>query len=106
MSSAIWFSRLGETLLSIPGVFLLGVAVRNFAKGWARRNWPRTQGCILRSFVLVGASDEGETLTPRVEYEYVVAGVTYRSTRLRFGEIGSWSRKQGERTIARYIAGA
>jgi hypothetical protein len=54
----------------------------------------------------VGASDEGETLTPQVEYEYVVAGVTYRSTRLRFGQIGSWSRKQGERTIARYIAGA
>ncbi|MGD1096845.1 MAG: DUF3592 domain-containing protein [Bryobacteraceae bacterium] len=106
MSNAIWFSRLGEALLSIPGVLLLGLAVRNFAKGSASRNWPRTQGCILRSFVLVGTSDEGESFTPQVEYEYVVEGVKYRSTRLRYGQIGSWNRKRAEGTIAPYTVGA
>jgi hypothetical protein len=106
MPNPIWFSRLGETLLSIPGVLLLGHAVRNFLKGSASRNWPPSQGCILRSLVLVGTSDEGESFTPQVEYEYVVAGVNYRGTRLRYGQIGSWNRKQAERTIARYIAGA
>jgi hypothetical protein len=106
MSNAILFSRLGETLLSIPGVFLLGLAIRNFAKGLASRNWPQTRGCILRSLVLVGTSDDGETLTPQVEYEYVVAGVKYHGTRLRYGQIGSWSRKHAEGTIAPYVAGA
>ncbi len=106
MSNAILFSRIGETLLSIPGVFLLGLGVRNFVKGSASRNWSPAQGCILRSVVLVGTSDDGENFTPRVEYEYVVAGVKYRGTRLRYGQIGSWNRKQAERTIARYIAGA
>jgi hypothetical protein len=106
MPSAIWFSRLGETLLSIPGIFLLGLAVRNFVKGSASRNWLPAEGRILRSLVLAGTSDEGETLTPQVEYEYAVSGIKYRGTRLRYGQIGSWNRKQAERTIARYIAGA
>ena len=60
-------------------------------------------GRVVRSFVWVQTDgDGGRSYTPQVEYEYTVQGNTYRGMRLRFGQIGSWSREQAERVIARY----
>ena len=103
----MWFLRIWGAVFGVAGALLAGLAVRNFVRGSANKRWPQTQGHVLRSFVLVDSQpDEGEGYTPRVEYEYVVEGKTYRGTRLRYGQTGSWSRKHAERTIARFAAGA
>lgn len=103
----MWFLRFWEALFLAAGALLLGLAVRNLARGSASRHWPRADGRILRSFVLVDTgSGEGEGFTPQVQYEYVVEGNTYQGKRLRYGQTGSWNRKQAERTIAGYVAGA
>src|SRR5438105_5034061 len=103
----MWFLRIWASLSGATGVFLVGLAFRNVARGSASRGWPRTEGRVVRSFVLVDNSDEGgEGYTPQVEYEYSVDGVTYRAMRLQFGRTGSWSRERAERVIAPYTAGS
>jgi len=103
----MWFIRFWEALFLAAGSLLVGLAARNLARGSASRRWPRTEGRILRSFVLVDQGTEGgEGFTPKVEYEYRVEGKAYRGMRLRYGQTGSWNRKQAERTIAPYGAGA
>jgi hypothetical protein len=89
------------------GGVLIIAAVRNLQRGFARRRWPQTQGRIVRAFVLVHTdSGEGDSYTPQVEYEYAIDAKTYRSSRRRFGQIGSWGRAQAERTIAPYQPGS
>lgn len=91
----------------VVGAFLVALAIRNARRGSASRRWPQVQGRVLRSFVLVQTDSEGGRSTkPQVEYEYVVEGATYRGTRLRYGQTGSWSQKQAERVIAPFQAGA
>ena len=103
----MWMQLFWVILFSIPGVFLIGLAVRNFVRASASRRWPSTEGRIVRAFVLVDhSSDEGEGYTATVKYDYDVGGMTYRGTRLRFGQTGSWNRPQAERVIARYVVGA
>ena len=88
------------------GSLLAGLAVRNLVRGSASKYWPQTEGCILRSFVLVQKdSDHGESYMPQVEYEYVVEGKKYHGTRLRYGQIGTWTRKQAERVLAPFPEG-
>ena len=104
---AMWILQLVELLMFGAGAFLVGLAIRNFRRGSVSRRWPQVEGRVLRSFVLVETdADGGRGFTPQVEYEYVVEGATCRGMRLRYGRIGSWSRKQAERIIAPYPAGA
>lgn len=89
------------------GALLILVSLRNAWRGSASRRWPQAPGRITRSFVLIGDDGEdGETYTPRIEYEYQVEGTNYRGTVLQQGRIGSWSRKRAERIIAPYSPGA
>lgn len=102
----MWFLRIAALVCSAIGAFLAGLAVRNVARGRASKRWPQARGRILRSFVLVDHDrDGGEAFTPKVEYEYVVEGTTYRGGRLRYGQTGSWNRRQAERVIGPYAAG-
>ncbi len=98
-----------ELLMAAIGLLLAGLAARNWTRGNATRAWPQTQGRILRSFVLVersSGSEGGTSYTPQVEYEYAVGGASYRCNRLRYGQTGSWGRKQAERTIAPFAVGS
>jgi hypothetical protein len=87
------------------GAFLIGLSIRNWMRGAASGSWPTAQGRILRSFVLVQKDRSRQSFTPQVEYEYFVEGVVYRATRLRYGQSGTWTRAQSERSIAPYPAG-
>jgi Protein of unknown function (DUF3592) len=102
----MWLIRFFEAISLAAGATLVVVAVRNFLKGAASRQWPHTQGIVLRSFVLVSKDSDGEGYTPQVEYEYSVEGKKYRGMRLRYGQTGSWNRKQAERIIGPYVAGS
>ena len=101
----MWFIRCMQVLFSAIGLFFIGVAIRNLLRGTASRRWPQVQGRILRSFVLV-QTDEGESFTAQVEFEYVVEGSTHRGTRLRYGRIGRASRRRAEQVLAPYPVGA
>src|SRR5689334_8991287 len=102
----MWFLRIWEFFSGAAGAWLVGLAARNLVKGWRSRGWSQTLGTLVRSFVLVDKSDDGEGYTPQVEYEYNVAGAKYVGKRLRYGQIGNASRKKAERVIERYRAGA
>jgi hypothetical protein len=93
-----------EAVFFIVGAALVILSIRNAVKGSATRNWQRTSGRMLRSFVLVANTDEGEAHTATVEYEYTVAGAVFKGTRLRFGQTGSWNRAHAEHLLAPYPA--
>ena len=100
------FYRAMELTLLCSGGALLILALRNFYRGSAARNWTQTTGTILRSFVLVEEGSEGgETYRPKVEYEYTYQGLVYRGNRLRFGQTVHWSREQAEQIIAPFQEG-
>jgi len=102
----MWLIRSLQVLAFTVGAFLIGLALRNVVRGAASRRWPRVQGRVLRSFVLVDRNDEGgEGFTPQVEFEYVVEGKTLRGRRLQYGRIGSWNRRRAEQALAPYQAG-
>ena len=89
------------------GALLIGLSLRNVRRGSASRRWPRTTGCVTRSFVLVGKPDgEGQTYTPNVEYEYRVEGVKYLGATMQYGQMGFSYRGWAERAIAGYPPGA
>ena len=102
----MWFYRLVELAFLGCGGFLLVLALRNFYYGSASKNWPQTLGRIIRSYVLVDRSDDGKGYTPQLEYEYTFQGSSYRGKRIRFGQIGSWSRKQAEGILAPFPEGS
>ena len=103
----MWFFRIWAFLFLAGGALIAAVAIRNLRHGSASKGWPQTQGRILRSFVLVQTdSERGKSYTPSVEYEYSVEGVTYRGTRIRYGQIGSTGRRRAERALADYAEGA
>lgn len=102
----IWLLYYAELMSFLGGALLLGMALRNIARGTASRNWPETSGTILRTFVSVQTDSEGaKGYTPSIEYEYIVEGSRHKGTRLQYGQVGSWSREHAERTIAAYAAG-
>ena len=103
----MWFYRSMELALLCGGGDLLILALRNFYRGSAARNWTPTPGKILRSFVLVEEGSEGgESYRPKVEYEYTYRGLVYRGDRLRFGQTVHWNRKQAEHIIAPFQEGS
>jgi hypothetical protein len=93
-------------ILAAVVVALLALAVRNWIRGAASRDWPQVEAEIVRAFVLVDTSTETDTYTPNVEYDYQVAGASHRGTRLRYGALGSSNRGPAERTIASYPVGS
>ncbi len=101
----MWFLRFWELFCGSAGAGLIALALRNLFKGWSSRGWSRTQGIVVRSFVLVDETDGRESYTPQVEYEYSVGGKKYLGRRLRYGQIGSSSRKRAERVIVPYTSG-
>ena len=101
----MWFYRLMELAFLGCGGFLILVALRNFYSGSASKNWAQTYGRISRSFVLVHSDDE-QGYTPQLEYEYSYQGAAYRGKRIRFGQVGSWSRKQAEGILAPFPEGS
>jgi len=93
-------------LMMLVGLALIALAVRNWVRGAATREWRQAEAEIVRSFVLVDKGTESDTFTPTVEYAYQVAGVSYRGMRLRFGACGSSNRAHAERAAAAYPAGS
>lgn len=104
----MWFFLLWALLMFGVGVTLIIAALRNLQRGHASRRWPQARGRIVRAIVLVHTApeDHSESYSPQVEYEYTIDGTTYRSSRRRFGQIGSWGRAQAERTTASYPPGS
>jgi hypothetical protein len=102
----LWLINYAEVISVVAGAFLMGLALRNAAKGIASRGWTQTSGTILRTFVLVETDPEGSKgFTPSIEFEYVVEGNRYKGSRLRYGQVGSSKRELAERTIAAYPLG-
>lgn len=96
----------------VPLAFGIGLVV--WSSGALRQvkastAWPRTQGSILSATVgeQQGFGNDSEYAGPRsnITYEYQVAGVTYTSNRVSFGQFASGSLDQAEQLVARYPAG-
>jgi hypothetical protein len=97
-----------------PGVIGAGL----FALGWfqyrkvrASRNWPSTVGRILSGRVGTGVEsggeDEADTTSyyPAIQYEYQVAGQTYRGNDIAFNRKTYASQKQAEAALRVYPVG-
>lgn len=83
---------------------------RAVGKAKAAETWPTAMGTVASCDVVEEESTdrEGHTSTwynPVVDYSYKVGGREYRSTRLRFGNYRSASRKKAEACLAPYRAG-
>src|SRR5262245_57887628 len=103
----VWVLGYAATASFLVGAFLIALALRNARKGQLSRQWPQFPGRIIRSFVFVDTDSEGgEGYTPRVEYEYAVAGAKYQGARLRYGQTGSSTRERAERIVAGYPSGS
>jgi hypothetical protein len=102
----MWFARYAEVASFAAGTFLVLLALRNARAGLAARGWLRVPASIVRSFVLVHTDNEGAGYFPTVEYEYIMEGRKYSGNRLRYGQTGSSFRRQAERVIGPYPAGA
>jgi len=84
---------------------------RAVGKAKAAESWPSAMGRISSCTVAEEESTdrEGHTTTwyrPVVDYGYSVGGQEFRSSRLRFGNYRSSSRKKAEAMLTPYSAGA
>jgi len=84
---------------------------RAVGKAKAAETWPTATGKVLSCDIVEEESRdrEGGTTTwynPVVRYAYSAGGRDLESTRLRFGNYRSASRKKAEACLARYSAGA
>ena len=72
----------------------------------ASRSWPSVPGVITSSRKQKVKDDEGDIcFYPKVEYEYVVNGVTHTSDVIKFGA-GSDNEISADRVLSRYQAGS
>jgi len=83
---------------------------RAVGKAKAAETWPTATGTIVSCDIVVEESSdrEGGTTTwynPVVAYSYNVGGQDLKSTRLRFGNYRSASRKKAEALLAPYSPG-
>jgi len=94
--------------LFLAGAIFIAVAIRNGRGAKASLAWPITQGRITSSrldeYSSVGESD-GNSYVPKVEYEYSVAGQTYRGKRIVFGSAGSGNKAREQAVVERYKVG-
>lgn len=109
MSFSIIILCLGSVFFLIGGGFTIYALVARRKAGQAQA-WPAVQGRILSAHVLERKSEDSEgnvswSYQPVVEYEYVVMGSPYRSSRLAFGATGSGNRAQADQVAARYVPG-
>ena len=94
---------LNET--TVFGLVLLAIAPFAWREAWfayASRSWPTT----IARLHYIGPTvprmaDEGST--PGARYSYTVNGVTYESTRWRFGSFMSMSRRDVEQALSTQI---
>lgn len=88
---------------------LLGSSVL-FWRGLQSRSWPSVEGTIVHLQIreqVVDTTDTGDPIVcvfPNIEYEYEVAGNTYRSTRIRFGGTLYWSGEEAIRKLSEMYA--
>jgi hypothetical protein len=84
---------------------------RAVGKAKAAESWPSAMGKVVSCEVVEEESTdrEGHTSTwynPVVSYSYSAGGREYQSTRLRFGNYRSASRKKAEAMLTAYPAGS
>ena len=96
------------------GMFLVGaiciaVAIRNGRRAKTSLAWPMTQGRITSSRLVEysHSSEHGDSSSygPKVEYEYGVAGQTYRGKRVSFGSEASYNKAREQAVVERYKVG-
>jgi len=100
-------------LILVGLIWVAGFAWAHFravGKAKAAETWPTAMGKVLSCDVVEEESRdrEGGTTTwynPVVRYAYNVGGRDLESSRLRFGNYRSASRKKAEACLARYSAG-
>ena len=97
---------LGGLVLLIIGAGLALILSRTVLRdGQASESWPTTTGTITTSELRTQRSGDGYTYSPRVVYEYSVAGETYTSGRITVAD-GSSSRANGaQEKVAQYPLG-
>ena len=96
-------------------ILILGYAVWTMIQGWtvyqqylvwrwghASRYWPQTPGRIAVSGTTVESSGHRLTLGVKVIYAYIVDGVTYNASRIRFGDRWFMSDSIARRIAAYY----
>jgi len=104
----------GFGLIVVGLVWAGGFAWAHFravGKAKAAESWPSAMGKVASCQVVEEESTnrEGHTTTwynPVVQYSYTAGGKEYQSSRLRFGNYRSGSRKKAEAMMARYSPGA
>lgn len=92
------------------GIYLIYLSIKNRQQAAQSQSWPSTAGQVVDARVVEGASghdDMSENYVLRVEYEYTVAGTTYRSHQAAFGPRQSHRHyHQAQAQAGRYPVGA
>jgi len=101
--------RIIRRILS-AAVIVLGISALYWGHGQVKktmdaRDWPRTRGTVISSAVKVERGDSGFMFSPRVRYEYSVAGKTYAAERVSFGDYADSERSVARRIVDRYHPG-
>ncbi len=106
--------RFWSAAWAISGAFILIYSWRALGRARESLNWLGVEAQIIASAVetreeriadsISGQPDYITYYYPRIEYEYVWAGFTYRSHRLLFINV-NYSRAEAEQAVARYPVG-
>ena len=93
-------------VVSLPGVILILIPIRNRRRAKASLAWPSVEGRLTSSqLVTIRYHGTDSSYVPRVEYEYSVAGQAYAGKRIAFGPEGSYSEAKERAMVDRYKVG-
>ncbi len=93
-------SKLPAWFVAVPIAFLIGgfvamwLALRYRKLAAACQSWPTATGTVVANAIRTSESSNDSSksfsnYTPAIEYEYLVAGQSYRGSRIKFGGVGS-----------------
>ncbi|MCB0035868.1 MAG: DUF3592 domain-containing protein [Anaerolineales bacterium] len=98
---------LGGIMMMVIGLGLTTILARTVLKdGQASENWPTTIGVITTSELQTRRNGDGYSYSPRIIYEYRVAGEAYTSGRVTVADGGSSRADSAQETVDQYPLGA
>ncbi|MGZ5609233.1 MAG: DUF3592 domain-containing protein [Methylobacter sp.] len=99
--SANWSkqARINSVILIIAFTFMSLFLLRENYYGFQAKNWPKTTGLILSSYVSSGGRSADSA---HVNYQYVADGKTYRNDRISFGMLSLQGKNTNPQTVVDY----
>jgi hypothetical protein len=101
MPSPVVFWQVFGILFAAIGLATLAYTIPALWRARQSQHWPQTAGRIVAVSVEKSEFDDGPGYRTKVEYEYEVDGMNYRSSRRRFGDFVFMPDRRKEDEIAR-----